>query len=167
MLFSLSLLLAGIPLLEENAFKSNPAYQEGIKIAHQLIKEAKESKPCCQASSYLQEMAKSKKGEEILIFVSFSMPQEVLKNLNQDAQKYAATLILKGLVDNSFKQTVAKLKDFPSSVEIDPSAFEKYHITKVPTFIRVREGKEVARLSGNVTLSFAAQKLREQEGGAS
>jgi type-F conjugative transfer system pilin assembly protein TrbC len=104
--------------------------------------------------------------EKILVFVSFSMPEASLKRLAQDAEHANAVLIVRGLIENSFKVTAERLKDYPQGVEVNPELFEQYDIHHVPTFVRVKGEQEQtrleqARLSGNVTLAFAAQKLRE------
>ena len=110
--------------------------------------------------------------DKILIFVSFSMPKASLQQLAQDALKYNAVLILRGLKHNSFKETASELKamgkggeedarGFEGSFEINPMLFETYNITHVPVFIHVKMGQEQSRLSGNVTLPFAYKKLME------
>ena len=110
--------------------------------------------------------------DKILIFVSFSMPKASLQQLAQDALKYNAVLILRGLKHNTFKDTVVALKvmgkgreeeeqGFEGAFEINPMLFETYNITHVPIFIHVRMGQEKSRLSGNVTLPFAYKKLME------
>jgi conjugal transfer pilus assembly protein TrbC len=104
--------------------------------------------------------------EKILVFVSFSMPEASLKSLAQDMTRVNAVLILRGLIEDSFKVTAERLKDYPQGVEVNPELFEKYDIHQVPTFVKVKGEQEQprleqARLSGNVTLAFAAQKLKE------
>lgn len=98
---------------------------------------------------------------QILVFVSFSMPYLALKNLAAEAEKYNAKLIIRGLIENSFKKTAEKLQDFESGLEINPDLFKEYHIDKAPTFVLINEGKEYHRLAGNVSLSYAATKLKE------
>jgi len=99
--------------------------------------------------------------EKILIFVSFSMPEASLKSLMQEAERANATLIIRGLIEDSFKITMTRLKDCALSAEINPDLFEQYDIQHVPTFVKLKGGQEQARLSGNVTLKFALQKLEE------
>jgi type-F conjugative transfer system pilin assembly protein TrbC len=78
---------------------------------------------------------------------------------------------MRGLKEDSFKETQKAFadlgKDLESGIEINPEAFETYHIKQVPVFIRVKstpgkDPQELGRLSGNVSLSFAAKKLKEQ-----
>jgi len=97
--------------------------------------------------------------ETILVFVSFSMPEASLKSLAREAERANAVLIIRGLIEDSFKITMIHLKDYALSVEVNPDLFEQYNIQHVPTFVKLKDGQEQARLSGNVTLTFAAQKL--------
>lgn len=106
-----------------------------------------------------------KNGEEILVFVSFSMPKDSLKELDWQADKYNARLLLRGLCANSFKKTSEKILEVNPNglrLDIDPEEFRKHRIEKVPTFILIKDGKEVSRLSGNVSLEYATTKLREE-----
>lgn len=111
-----------------------------------------------------------KSDDKILVFVSFSMPKASLLALSQEAEKYQAVLVMRGLRDDSFKATQSAFQELggemQSGIEINPEAFETYQIKQVPVFVRVKstpakETKELGRLSGNVSLAFAAQKLRE------
>ena len=119
---------------------------------------------------------------KILVFVSFSMPKASLRALCQTASKHNAVLVIRGLKGDSFKTTqqafleIASESDNPNldpkaiakntpqdmqGFEVNPELFKTYQIKKVPTFVLVKNQAEVARLSGNVSLSFAAKKLKE------
>jgi len=107
------------------------------------------------------------KGDKIYVFISFSMPKASLDTLLKDAEKYNATLVLRGLKNNSFKETAKVIQDFYGDhkgegvgFEINPELFLKYKISYVPVFLNLTNSK---RLSGNVTLSYAAKKLKEEQ----
>lgn len=97
---------------------------------------------------------------QYLIFISFSMPKASLKALYQAATKSGGVLLLRGLKNNSFKKTAEYLKQLEISVDIDPEAFKEYHITKVPTFVLVKN-KEYHSILGNISFSYAKDKLLE------
>jgi len=100
----------------------------------------------------------------ILIFVSFSMPKASLIELNNQAKQYNAKLILRGVYKNSFLKMKEKILEINSNgltADIDPQAFKQYNIMQVPTFVLLKNGEEVGRLVGNVTLDFAHKKLNE------
>ena len=107
----------------------------------------------------------AEEGEKILVFVSFSMPNNSIKELSSDAQKYGAELYLRGIFEKSFKKTAKKILEVNEKglrLEINPSEFKRYKIEKVPTFVLVRDGSEISRLLGNVSLEYASSKLREK-----
>lgn len=117
-----------------------------------------------------QQIHTAVKDRKILVFVSFSMPKASLIALSKDAEKYDAVLIMRGLKEDSFKETQTAFQalgeDERSGIEINPELFETYKIQQVPVFIKVKttpEGdlQEIGRLSGNVSLAFAVQKLGE------
>ena len=110
------------------------------------------------------------KDPKILVFVSFSMPKASLTALAKEAEKFGAVLVMRGLKGDSFKETQAAFQalgeEERSGIEINPELFETYQIQQVPVFVRVKastegELQEIGRLSGNVSLAFAAQKLQE------
>jgi len=102
----------------------------------------------------------------ILVFVSFSMPKAALIELSDQSQKYGATLVLRGIHEDSFLKMKDKIMEIsPKGLHLDihPDLFKQYGIKRVPTFVLVKNGAEVNRLSGNVTLEFAHQKLLEEQ----
>ena len=102
----------------------------------------------------------------ILVFVSFSMPKASLIELSDQSHKYDATLVLRGIYNQSFMKTqnnILSISPNGLSLTIHPELFKQYDIKRVPTFVLVKNGKEVNRLSGNVTLEFASQKLQEEQ----
>jgi conjugal transfer pilus assembly protein TrbC len=125
------------------------------------------------------ENIKSDSDTKILVFVSFSMPKTSLKALAQEAAMHNAVLIMRGLKNDSFKDTqeafmdvmVIKTEDYKNpeknniqgqGFEINPNLFEEYKIKKVPVFVLLKKRHlELGRLSGNVSLAFAAEKLKE------
>jgi len=111
---------------------------------------------------------------QILVFVSFSMPEASLKSLAQETQrnasqrvstqKHHATLVMRGLYQDSFVKTAQKLQEIGMAADIHPDLFEAHHITSVPTFVFIKDGHPLCNLKGNVTLDFVARKFEEQNG---
>lgn len=110
---------------------------------------------------------------KLLVFVSFSMPKASLRSLAKSAADHNAVLVMQGLKDDSFKITQAALQELIGDVkeepgleqyqgfEVNPELFKTYKIIKVPVFVLIEGDKEISRLSGNVSLDFAAKKLKE------
>ena len=72
---------------------------------------------------------------------------------------------MRGIYNNSFSKTKDKILEIEPKglmIDIDPQLFRQFKIERVPTFILLKDGKEVNRLVGNVTLEFAHQKLNEE-----
>jgi conjugal transfer pilus assembly protein TrbC len=100
---------------------------------------------------------------KILVFVSFSMPKASLKALAYEAAKHNAVLVMQGLKDDSFKTTQLAFQELVGEgqgVEVNPELFKAYQIKHVPVFVLVKGDQELGRLSGNVSLNFAANKLK-------
>lgn len=101
---------------------------------------------------------------QILIFVSFSMPKASLKGWMTQAQKINAPIYIRGLVNNSFKDTfkaVGELvEDQKGGVLIDPPLFKKYSITQVPAVVvREQDSNLFDIVYGDVTLDYALEKI--------
>lgn len=167
---------------EENTYQ-----QEGEKFAKELLnkidlkklqmpdgKGAKgEGCTSCKANlenpqnliANIQSEISNPKVENILVFVSFSMPNIALKELSNQADKYNAKLILRGLHKNSFRKTAQKILEIDKNgmqFEINPELFKEYQIKQVPTLVLIKNGKEINRLSGNVSLEYANEELSKQ-----
>ena len=89
-----------------------------------------------------------------LVFISCSMPDHVIQSLYSED----VTLVLRGLIDGSFKKTAAKLQELNVIAEINPKLFMKYKVDRVPTFV-LDQGEEYYSLKGNVSVDYAKRKL--------
>ena len=110
---------------------------------------------------------------EFYIFVSFSLDKQNLHQLMELAKKYQATLVLRGLKNNSFKQTASflqelKIKEDSPGFSIDPILFQTYEVTEVPSYVLVRERtcppdqsckKIYDKITGNITARFALENF--------
>lgn len=96
------------------------------------------------------------------VFVSHSMNDHALKSYFRDAQKYKATLVMRGLVEDSFIKTKQKVEALKISYQIDPTLFEKYQISRVPTIIKVK-GDKVHKVVGHISLKEALHIFSEEE----
>lgn len=99
--------------------------------------------------------------DNLYVFVSWSMPFASLKMLAQEADEEKAILVFRGLKEDSFIKTASHFKELGEGAIIDPLLFRENNINVVPTFIKNTKDYSV-QLKGNVTLSFAKQKLEEE-----
>lgn len=83
-------------------------------------------------------------GPTLMVFISFAMPRSTLDRLVSQAQAVGATLVLRGLIDGSLRDTVlrsqALIGQHRVSVQIDPQAFDRFAVKHTPTFVLVRSG---------------------------
>ena len=82
-------------------------------------------------------------GPTLLVFVSFSMPDPALERLVDQAARSGATLLLRGLVDDSLQKTVARVQRVIGQrkvgFQIDPQAFDRFTITATPSFVLIKD----------------------------
>ncbi len=120
-------------------------------------------------------------GPSLLVFISFAMPEQTLQRLVEQASRARATLILRGLVDGSLTRTAARVQSLLGNrravLQIDPQAFDRYAVTRTPSFVLTRAGSPAANctagacippdayvvVAGDVSVDYA---LRQMELGA-
>lgn len=109
---------------------------------------------------------KTNNRHEILVFLSLSMPIESIKNIMTNYKSHNARFLLRGFKDNSLIKTIklfeGVIKSTNVGLEIDPMAFKKYEIKKVPTFVvrDVNEKDSFDKLSGSVSPKFLLDTVR-------
>lgn len=100
------------------------------------------------------------------LFVSFSMPESLLKQSFEQAERFHVTVVLNGLMDNSMPKTALKLSrltaQYPKlSIQIDPVAFEDFGIDAVPALV-VSQDRIFDVVRGNLALSDALSLIHER-----
>ena len=97
------------------------------------------------ASALDLENKKVKNTDHLFIFVSFSMPDAVLKQYIEQGKIIGASIVMRGFIDNNYVKTKEKIDkmDLQSGFLIDPVSFQKFGINKVPTFVLTTEAEEV------------------------
>lgn len=90
------------------------------------------------------------------VFVSFSMPNALIEEVFKDASSHEIPVYLNGLIEDDMRKTLSRIFEYSQkypnlSVQIDPFAFEKYHIDRVPALV-VEKGNQFDVLYGNVTI---------------
>lgn len=120
-----------------------------------------------------QPALKPNAGPALLIFISFEVPEPTLARLVDQAARARALLVLRGLVNNSLRDTVERVQRLVGSrqvsVQIDPQAFDRFAVTRTPSFVLVRDGArpqpcgaaacfaadQFALATGDVSLDYA------------
>lgn len=93
-------------------------------------------------------------GPRLFLFVSLSMPYGTLLRLVDQAARARASVVLRGFAGGSLRETVAQVQALVGqrevAVQIDPEAFDRFAIIRVPSFVLVRDGTQpVACASGS------------------
>jgi conjugal transfer pilus assembly protein TrbC len=78
------------------------------------------------------------------VFVSFSMPETLMIETLQECERLHIPSILNGLYQNSMPETAKKImllsNQIPNlSLQIDPTAFERFNIHQVPALVVARD----------------------------
>jgi type-F conjugative transfer system pilin assembly protein TrbC len=80
-----------------------------------------------------------RKGEsDLMIFVSFSMPDEMIASYVQQAKRFGGVLMIRGFVADKMSMTKAAIERLnQSGVEwqINPEPFKKFKVEKVPAIV--------------------------------
>jgi len=100
------------------------------------------------------------------VFVSLSMFKGLLVEWQHEATQYGATLVLRGLVNDSLQQTVQALmidKELETMlpVQIDPMAYERYGIQQVPAVV-LAKGDKFDVVTGNGGIRAALEVISRQ-----
>lgn len=118
---------------------------------------------------------------EFLLFVSFSIPEHKLRRLIEEAADAKATVVFRGPLDEGdtnlakFGKRLRSLKPSRSGqLQIDPPAFIKYQVSRVPTYVlakQIASGDEAgacaatgnyASLTGDVLPEYALHMMKER-----
>jgi conjugal transfer pilus assembly protein TrbC len=117
------------------------------------------------------------------IFVTLDMPQGSLRRLVDQAERAGAVLVLRGLKNQSMRQTVAAVSELLGERKagwvIDPEAFERHGVEATPTFL-LTMGEDsppcsattctvprpFVSVSGDVSLDYALEHMARRQPGA-
>ena len=128
--------------------------------------------PAMDAASGLQQ------GPGLIVFVSLSVPRPTLDRLLDQAARAGATVVLRGFVQGSLRATVAEVQALIGqrqiALQIDPPAFDRFAVTRVPSFVLVRDGarpvscasgtcappEAFLKADGDVSLDYALEHMQ-------
>jgi conjugal transfer pilus assembly protein TrbC len=123
-------------------------------------------------SILLSVMISSAAASNIIIFASFSMPKESMKQWIRQATDIQAPVVIRGLVNHSFKETINTLyqlnQEKIGGVQLDPTLFQAYQIDKVPAVVVTNTSHCLPSQScqetydvvyGDVSLAYALKKI--------
>ena len=98
----------------------------------------------------------------LYIVVSLSIPGIALEHLHAQATRVGGKLIIRGLKNNSFTETITAIKALGEqgiAVDINPGIFTRYNIQRVPHIILISD-KGTDTISGNISLTYALSEFK-------
>ncbi len=112
-------------------------------------------------------------GPDLLVFVSFSMPEASLKRLATDAAKANGVLVFRGPKEGSLKKTLQAfepLAKLGASAILHPEAFTWNRIDSVPVFVlgtaasgscddAAGSCRETLRVAGDASLEYILERM--------
>lgn len=119
-------------------------------------------------------------GPGLFVFISLSMPRATLERLLDQATRAQASVFIRGLWGGSLRDTVAQLQTLIGqrdlAIQIDPQAFDRFSIERVPSFVLVRDGTRppscasgtcapaegFLRTTGDVSLDYALEHMQRR-----
>ena len=119
-------------------------------------------------------------GPGLFVFISLSMPQATLQRLVDQAARAQASVFIRGLAGGSLRTTVAQVQGLIGqhqvAIQIDPQAFDRFAIERVPSFVLVRDGTRPVscasgtcappegflRTTGDVSLDYALEHMQRR-----
>ena len=167
----------------EGDLKSFHLNKKGIELLKGLQNKTPLERSLIKGAESVSTLHKDKK--KIYIFISFSLSKNTLRGLFREAKRSGATLLLRGLKDNSWRETFRVLKPLlkeGADIQIDPKKFKEFEVKVVPTFafatfvvptiVVPRDGKSSSmegsnkdsyhKVSGSISLKRALEIMGEK-----
>lgn len=100
-------------------------------------------------SGFKLPVASADKRATLYIFISSSMPKTLIQQYMDDAVRYRGTVVLRGLIDNSMRQTINEIQeivdanDGQGGLSIDPKTFEVFGVNAVPAIVLAEDPAEL------------------------
>ena len=123
--------------------------------------------------------AQARKTDDLMIFVSFSMPAASLKRIVAQGRQVGASVVLNGFKNNSMKETTQAIQNLGEGrghVVVNPNAFVKYRIRSVPAVVLTKpnasdqldaEGCALpdtyAAVTGDVSLDYSLDTIARRD----
>jgi len=124
------------------------------------------------SSRYL--LPKENLNPELLVFVSFSMPELSLKLWKEQIKKVNGKLLLRGFKNNSLQETTQHIlslfgEEPDVDITIDPESFQQFNVLVVPTVVITHPESIINsnaspifdKVSGDTSLEKALERIAE------
>lgn len=116
-----------------------------------------------------------KKVSQVLVFLSFSMPEKSLKSWLLQCKRSGSTPVIRGLIHNSFRDTMRVVQALSQKtgmgMQLDPLLFKTFDIRMVPAVVYIKDipscpanmdckPVDYDSLYGDVSLDYALEKMK-------
>lgn len=127
-------------LLSSSVFASGNSDEKILLQVQEFAKDINAGLPINPLFKQVEQVQEKQKGAQLIVFISTSMPPKSIKQWAAQADILGAELVIRGFVNNSFKETVALARnlfeeDKVGGFNIDPLKFKQYSVEVVPTVI--------------------------------
>lgn len=169
--------------IEADALSRASLYARDMNLIRQAIVASGENGDIAHYSKVMKQQARKeeslvdhlKKVSQVVVFLSFSMPRASLEAWMVQCKKSGATPVIRGLINNSFKETIQAMQGFGQNtgpgIQIDPILFQTFGITQVPAVVFIQAMDECPanmnckpprydRIYGDVSLDYALEKIQ-------
>lgn len=113
---------------------------------------------------------------QLMVFISSSMPKNTLTQYSIEARKSGAVLVLRGFINNSFKQTISfinSLNKAGTRAIVDPLSYERFAIDSVPQIIVIKDNNDCKfgrcqttplhdKVKGNISIKHALELISKE-----
>jgi conjugal transfer pilus assembly protein TrbC len=139
-------------------------------LREKLQNEVKKDKPQIQTSLSTNKkcfVGTSKESvPQLLVFISFSVPDEIWITISKSIAQFDGILLLRGLPKNSFSELAVRLralkeKGFLGEVQINPMLFEQFEVTQVPSYV-ITDANHYDKITGNISVNYAIEAMGEK-----
>jgi conjugal transfer pilus assembly protein TrbC len=175
-----------IASIESNAKNRANVFTQEV---NQIGKNLEVSEKSGQIAAFTSEMRQAPKTQEpiathlnkvsqVLVFLSFSMPERSLHAWLLQCKQSGATPVIRGLIHNSFKETMTSIQTLSQKtgigMQLDPILFKTFEITAVPAVVYVKDTPacpanmdckpvDYDKLYGDVYLDYALDKMESEQ----
>ena len=161
-----SLKAKNAPSTQENCFSCS-LKEQSDKIMQKTLRDLYQKEIGEAPPSTSQENTPLSQQPRLYVFVSLSLSKQGLIDLGQQARHYGGVLVLRGLLQGSYKKTALYLKDFiektGSGVLIDPLLFREYKIQSVPFLVLTSSsGKAFDKVGGFIPVQTALERIAQE-----
>ena len=117
-----------------------------------------------------------KESVDFYMFASLGLSDVLLRQMLDYAKNYNGVIVLRGIENNSFRQTADHIQRLAregeeAAIIIDPTLFKRFQVEQVPSYVLTKEEKcpvgvsckpSFDKITGNITPKYALEKFVEK-----